>query len=276
MLLILCSLDDLDTVAFARGASAAGVPCRVLTAEALSFASRRSHRLSSIRRAGRTSISVVTEIETVGAPLLLEGNLSGVLNRLVEPPATAWRRAAAVERDYAAAELFAFTLSWLSGLTCPVRNRPTPGCLAGPTPHSLSSLAVARQVGLDCPPLRYSSRAGSAATDLGSAALAAAGHDAGVEQLVCLDGKVLTRRAPAGLADAVAAFASAIGAEQSLNGVDFAVSGSRWVFAGMTPLPALAGGAVSDGAVSDGAVSDGQHVADAVLTALAGRRTQVA
>lgn len=266
MLLILCSLDDLDTVSFARGAIAGGVPCRLLTAEALSFASRRSHRLSSIVRAGRTSISIHTEIETVGAPLLLERDLTGVLNRLVEPPVSAWRRAATVERDYAAAELFAFTLSWLSGLDCPVRNRPTAGCLAGPSPHPLTTVAVARQVGLDCPPLRYSSRTSAPATDLGLAALAAAGRGANVAQLVCLDGAVLTTTAPAGLADRVGAFARAVGAEESLLGVDFAVSGSRWVFAGMTPLPTLAANAAADG----------HRVSRAVLTALAARRTDVA
>jgi hypothetical protein len=36
------------------------------------------------------------------------------------------------DRDYAAAEMHAFLVAWLSTLRCPVVNRPTPGCLAGP------------------------------------------------------------------------------------------------------------------------------------------------
>jgi hypothetical protein len=36
------------------------------------------------------------------------------------------------DRAYVAAEMTAFLLSWLSELKCPVLNRPTPTCLAGP------------------------------------------------------------------------------------------------------------------------------------------------
>jgi len=36
------------------------------------------------------------------------------------------------DRAYVAAEMTAFLLAWLTGLTCPVLNRPTPQCLSGP------------------------------------------------------------------------------------------------------------------------------------------------
>lgn len=36
------------------------------------------------------------------------------------------------ERAYVASEMTAFLLSWLSALTCPVVNRPSPVCLCGP------------------------------------------------------------------------------------------------------------------------------------------------
>src|SRR5579872_3914402 len=36
------------------------------------------------------------------------------------------------DRSYAAAEMTAFLLCWLSTLKCPVLNRPTPTCLSGP------------------------------------------------------------------------------------------------------------------------------------------------
>jgi hypothetical protein len=36
------------------------------------------------------------------------------------------------DRAYVAAEMTAFLLSWLSALSCPVLNRPSPTCLSGP------------------------------------------------------------------------------------------------------------------------------------------------
>lgn len=36
------------------------------------------------------------------------------------------------DRDYVASELNAFLWAWLSGLSCPVINPPTTGCLSGP------------------------------------------------------------------------------------------------------------------------------------------------
>jgi hypothetical protein len=39
---------------------------------------------------------------------------------------------AVTDREYAAGEMTAFLLAWLSMLECPVVNRPTPNCLAGP------------------------------------------------------------------------------------------------------------------------------------------------
>src|SRR5439155_13560654 len=77
-----------------------------------------------------------------------------VLNRMVDPPDLAWRCAAPAERDYAAAELQAFTLAWLCGLDRPVRNRPDPGCLSGPLfPPAVVAYAAAR-AGLACGALR--------------------------------------------------------------------------------------------------------------------------
>lgn len=245
MLLILCALDDLDTLAFARRAGATGVDCRILTAEALSFARRRSHRISGTSRGAGASISVRTEIEALDLPPIRDNQLSGVLNRLVEPPAAAWRRATEVEREYATAELFAFTLSWLTGLDCPVRNRPTPGCLAGPVPHPARVVAAARQAGLNCPQIRYHSGmpAADAEADLGAAALTAAGPQAVPAHLVCLDGEPLAcgdaASVPGHLADPIRSMLSLLGCAGDLVGLDFAVHGGRWVFAGLTPLPRL-------------------------------------
>ncbi|WP_029135891.1 hypothetical protein [Nakamurella lactea] len=241
MLLILCPLDDLDALAFAHRATAEGTGCRILTAEALSFAGRRSHRIVSPVRGSGAPISVRTEIEALGLPPINDEQVSGVLNRLIEPPASAWRRATAVERDYATAELFAFTISWLSGFECPVRNRPTASCLAGPAPHPLRAVVAAQAAGLECPDLRYGSDTAAAQPDLAAAAFAAAGPGARARQVVCLDGMVLSDGIPADPGAGVVGLLCAIGADADLVGVDFAVRGDHWVFAGLTPLPALGG-----------------------------------
>jgi len=52
----------------------------------------------------------------------------------------------AAHRSYIAAELNAFLLAWLAARTCPVVNRPTACCLAGPNWCAEQwTLAVARQ-----------------------------------------------------------------------------------------------------------------------------------
>jgi hypothetical protein len=58
----------------------------------------------------------------------------GVIGRLgwIAPEDLTWIDAA--ERDFVAAEMGAFLLAFLSQIDCPVLNRPTPLCLAGPMP----------------------------------------------------------------------------------------------------------------------------------------------
>ena len=139
------------------GAGASGVPVTVVTGELLAFARRRSHRLG---RAG-----VHSSIELGDGTVLSDLTFTGVLNRLVEPPAAAWEHAAVGERTYAMAELHAFTLSWLTSLPCPVRNRPDPSYLAGPAPHPLLALAAARSVGLRTVPIRLDTSTAGAGYD---------------------------------------------------------------------------------------------------------------
>lgn len=236
MLLILCEIDDLVALRFAAYARAAGVHTRVLTGSALSFAARRSHRLSD-----RTGVS--TEIDLPGRTSITDDALSGVLNRLVGPPAAAWRFAAAGERDYASAELYAFVWSWLSSLRCPVRNRPSPGCLAGPALGPLPVAAAARRAGLDCPDIRLGTETDCAAGDsellLQESAWSCAGPCARPEQVVMCDGVAVTAEVPSGVAAACSRFAAEIGASRAVLGLDFVHERSRWILAGVTPLAAL-------------------------------------
>lgn len=243
MLLVLCSITDTDALWFAEHARRAGVPVKVVTGELLGFARRRSHRL------GRDGVH--TSIELGDGTTITDASLTGVLNRLVEPPAAAWANAAVGERHYATAELHAFTLSWLSSLKCPVRNRPDPTYLAGPAPHPLRALAAAHSAGLVSPSIRLDTSTATRGpeqviSDIYSAAHRTAGPDSEPVHLVCLDGEP---RTPAELPDDTAGRIGAtlrlLGADTSLIGLDFFVGPARagrpavWSFAGVAGLARL-------------------------------------
>ena len=232
MLLVLTGLDDFAALAFVRAATAAGAPCTVLTTEAMSFAHRRSHRLSDA--------GVFTRLEMADGTVVSSSDVSGVLNRMMAPPDLAWRQAASGERDYASAELHAFTVSWVNALACPVRNRPSPDCLAGPAPHPFVGAAAAMRAGLACPAVRMGAgHEPEPATALYLAAVAAAGTASEVRQVVCLDGVVVADDVPTEVCSGVARLAGLLGFGEALVGVDFVVGDGTWWFAGTTPLPEL-------------------------------------
>jgi hypothetical protein len=58
------------------------------------------------------------------------------------------------DRSYVAAEMTAFLLAWLSSLACPVLNRPTPDCLAGPNWRGEQWVRLAAGLGIPVRPLR--------------------------------------------------------------------------------------------------------------------------
>jgi hypothetical protein len=58
------------------------------------------------------------------------------------------------DRSYVAAEMTALLVSWLSGLKCPVLNRPTPLCLSGPNWGPEQWTHVAAQAGIRVRPVR--------------------------------------------------------------------------------------------------------------------------
>src|SRR5262245_2467532 len=59
-------------------------------------------------------------------------DITGVLTRLAAVEERELTHIVPDDRAYVAQEMTAFLVSWLSGLSCPMLNRPTPGCLAGP------------------------------------------------------------------------------------------------------------------------------------------------
>ena len=60
----------------------------------------------------------------------------------------------AADRAYASAEMTAFLTAWLSSLRCPVLNRPTTTCLAGPLWRPERWARLAASIGLPVEPVR--------------------------------------------------------------------------------------------------------------------------
>ena len=92
-----------------------------------------------------------------GGQPLDAGELSGVITRLAYVPAQELTDIAPVDRDYVAAEMNAFLISWLSELPCPVLNRPTAGSLCGPSWRQEQWLGTAARLGIPILPLRRTS-----------------------------------------------------------------------------------------------------------------------
>jgi hypothetical protein len=68
----------------------------------------------------------------VGGRAVPMGEIGGVVTRLPRVFPEELDHIVPADRSYVAAESTAFLLAWLSALDCPVMNRPTATCLAGP------------------------------------------------------------------------------------------------------------------------------------------------
>lgn len=235
MLLVLTPPEDSGALSVVRAARALGAPCTVVTPATASFVRHRSHRISDSARS--------TRVELADGTVLTDAGLSGVLNRLTGPPALAWGRAAGREREYATAELHAFTLAWLTSLPCPVRNRPSPEFLAGPRVHPLRALAAAGAAGLTCPAARLGpGHPPDAAAAVQQAAVAAAGPYARARHLVCLDGSVVADHVPDAVRSGLTRLLAALDLADALVGADFLVADGTWWFVALTALPDLQAG----------------------------------
>jgi hypothetical protein len=84
------------------------------------------------------------------------GEITGVLTLLPWVTADQLIHIIPEDRAYVAAEMTAFLVSWLSGLTCPVLNRPTPTCLAGPGWRPEQWVHAAARMGIPIRPIRRS------------------------------------------------------------------------------------------------------------------------
>jgi hypothetical protein len=88
-----------------------------------------------------------------GQPVCV-AEISGVLVRLPCVYEQELTYIAPADRGYVAAEMTAFLLSWLTALPCPVLNRPTPTCLAGPFWRPEQWAYAAARAGIPVAPVR--------------------------------------------------------------------------------------------------------------------------
>jgi hypothetical protein len=231
MWMVLCHTYDTGALWAYRGLKARGLePLELVTAEVLAYSVRWAHRVAS----DDSSIDV-----TLADGRRLRGaDLCGVLNRLLTVPTELWRRTDAGEREYVEQELYAFYLSWLAGLTCPVVNRATPQGFAGTWRHESEWVWLASRAGLPAPRFVVSSDDPPAGQGV-AVRLRPAG--ASVKTAIVVGEAVVGDAVPPEIGDGCRRLAELSGT--SLLGVDF-VSGptGEWTFAGASPTPDLAHG----------------------------------
>jgi hypothetical protein len=91
-------------------------------------------------------------VVAVGGEVVPETEITGVLTRLPWVNPAELVHILPDDRDYIAAEISAFLLSWLTSIDRPVLNRPMPGCLCGPPWRATQWMAAARVAGLRVAP----------------------------------------------------------------------------------------------------------------------------
>lgn len=99
------------------------------------------------------SASPRLSIATASGERIRADSISGVVTMLPCIFAPELVHIVEADREYVAAEMTAFLLFWLSTLTCPVLNRPTPGCLSGPNWRLEQWCLAATRIGvrtIDC------------------------------------------------------------------------------------------------------------------------------
>jgi hypothetical protein len=89
-----------------------------------------------------------------GGRLVAAEEVQAVVVRLAQVPEHDLDGVRSEDRGYAAAEMTAFLLAWLDDRTCPVVNRPSPGCLNGPAWWPEQWTLAAARAGLAVAPVR--------------------------------------------------------------------------------------------------------------------------
>ena len=228
MWLILCDTQDASAAwAFSSLRSRGLAPLEILSAEQLALSEFQEHRLDGQRSTLR--------FRTEGGLQVDGQRLNGVLNRLYTVPTRHWRQASEADQDYVQQEMFAFFLSWLHALPCPVLNQPTPQGLCGQWRQESEWAWLARQAGLPAAPYRQTS-SDTLDESLGERRLVPAGASA--SSVIVVGRRVVGTPVSQALAAACVRLAELAGT--SLLGIDFVGGPAQgWSFAGASPTPDL-------------------------------------
>jgi hypothetical protein len=92
----------------------------------------------------------------VGGHPVAVADVAGVLTRLPGVSPAMLSHIEPADRVYVATEMHAFLVAWLDALPCPVLNRPSPGCLAGPSWRHEQWVQTAAQIGMPVQPVQLS------------------------------------------------------------------------------------------------------------------------
>lgn len=210
-----------------------------------------------LERAGLSPLHLI-EQSTVTAPLVLRHRVGvggtstvlqlatgleidsrevrGVLNRTTMLGTDHLARVDPVDREYSLAETYAVFLSWLSGLTCPVVNRPTPTGTAGPLVHPSVLALWGWQCGFAPPPFEMGSQITGHIHPAGVADGVAPRHN-GVTEVLVVGDHVLPAELPLDVRDACLCLARR--ADVALLGIALRAGVERWELLAGTTLPDL-------------------------------------
>lgn len=225
MLVVISSMDDPAVGAALTRWRAAGVEARALTCHDLA------------RPGWRLNLDGPPTLVIGGARVPVTA-VRGVITRLAWVTASELPFMAAPDRDYAAAEMQGFLVALLMQLVrlgVPVINRPTPGCLAGPTWSPEAWTAAAARAGVEVEPIVHAAYAGG---------LVVGGPAAPARRSVTVVGDRVLGDAPAPLHAAARTIAKAAGTE--LLRVTFAARAAAPTFLDAGPAIDLADPAIAD------------------------------
>ena len=124
-------------------------PVLGLTADDLARARHWEHRVEVGRTFSRLRLDSGRDVSSA--------EVTGMVNRLVRPPAQLLHKVRPEDRTYSAQEWAALCISWLHSFRGPILNPVSPGGLSGPYRHPLEWLVLARRAGLTTTQPRFQS-----------------------------------------------------------------------------------------------------------------------
>ncbi|QGQ19432.1 hypothetical protein GC089_09570 [Cellulomonas sp. JZ18] len=147
MWLVLCTPEDDSALwLYRRLRALERTPVRLVDQASLSMPLAVEHRVGRDAPSTRLTLADGGELDAAG--------VGGVVNRLTGLTPHHLALAAPEDQEYALAELYAFALSWLHALPCPVVNPATPLGLGGPAAPPSRWVLQAQRCGLRTRPYR--------------------------------------------------------------------------------------------------------------------------